>query len=244
MATRPMLNGGEAAVCNNAREYVLDRLEGAEEPLSPSELADEYGCSKSHMHNVLSELNSEGEVERPADGHYILAGEVAMGPPPGSDVDDVSLVETAGVSSSDSAEAVGDDTEALGGDDTEAEGGDSNSEESGGQGPVGDDSVTSAADESPDSVDADDSGSGSPSAAEAGMAAAAGGTAAAAKAVQSEEVNVDLGTIAKVVGVLGVLYLGYRSISSGGDDGSDEDQEQIVESEQTQMAGGLAQGGA
>jgi len=73
--------------CKNAREYVRDRLAESDEPLSPVELAEEYGCSKGYARTVLSELHGSGMLDRPADGQYALAGD--GDPATGSDSSDL-----------------------------------------------------------------------------------------------------------------------------------------------------------
>lgn len=57
--------------CENAREYVLQRL-GPTEPKSPSELADEYECSNIHMQKTLAELHDSGMVDRVSRGNYVV----------------------------------------------------------------------------------------------------------------------------------------------------------------------------
>lgn len=56
--------------CRSAREFVLEALEASAAARSPVELAEAYGCNKSHMRNVVSELKGEGEVERVGHGLY------------------------------------------------------------------------------------------------------------------------------------------------------------------------------
>jgi hypothetical protein len=56
--------------CGNAAEYALKRLEEAEEPMGPAELADEYDCTRAHMTDTLSNLYQAGAVERVAHGRY------------------------------------------------------------------------------------------------------------------------------------------------------------------------------
>ena len=59
---------------NNATEYAVRRLQddGDEEgPHRPSELAEEYGCSRSHMNHVLGELVKKGIAERVGHGEYV-----------------------------------------------------------------------------------------------------------------------------------------------------------------------------
>jgi len=55
----------------SAREYVEDRLSELQEPITPSELADEYECSSAHMRHTLRDLLDDGEAERVAHGEYV-----------------------------------------------------------------------------------------------------------------------------------------------------------------------------
>lgn len=64
---------GEDSVC--ARDFIVDRLRDADSPMSPAELADEYGCSNGHTQNELYDLLDEGEVERVGVGEYVVAGD-------------------------------------------------------------------------------------------------------------------------------------------------------------------------
>jgi len=75
MATAEATGGDEVedAGPDTAREFAQDRLGDADSPLSPSEMAEEYGCSNPHMREVLRELIDEGVVERPEYGEYVLA---------------------------------------------------------------------------------------------------------------------------------------------------------------------------
>lgn len=56
--------------CENAREYVLRRLDPTD-PKSPSELADEYGCSNIHMQKTLADLADSGTIDRVSRGNYV-----------------------------------------------------------------------------------------------------------------------------------------------------------------------------
>jgi hypothetical protein len=62
----------------NAREYALDRLD-ENEPTSPAELSEEYGCTGDHARKTLAELADEGVVERVSRGNYTLDGAVEAG---------------------------------------------------------------------------------------------------------------------------------------------------------------------
>lgn len=53
-----------------ARDFILDRLEESDGMMSPSELAEEYGCTNDHVRHVLTELRDEGKIERPRFGWY------------------------------------------------------------------------------------------------------------------------------------------------------------------------------
>lgn len=70
-----MVGSGEGdPEVETAEEYVQKRLREADSPLSPCEIADEWGCSNGHIRNVLGEMRKEGEVERVSHGKYV-AGE-------------------------------------------------------------------------------------------------------------------------------------------------------------------------
>jgi hypothetical protein len=49
---------------------VEERLQKADSPMSPADLAEEYGCTNGHIRNLLSDLRDMGEVERVAHGQY------------------------------------------------------------------------------------------------------------------------------------------------------------------------------
>ena len=79
-----------------ARDFVLSRLEDADESMSPAELAGEYGCSNGHVRNVLRDLLRENEVGRVDRGEYVAP------PPEGTNSDvDLSPKETPGLRGSD-----------------------------------------------------------------------------------------------------------------------------------------------
>lgn len=71
-----MSNSAGSAVdpdgCDNAGQFVRRRLSAAEEPLSPSELADDYGCRKGYMRSVVADLAGEGVIDRLSRGRYII----------------------------------------------------------------------------------------------------------------------------------------------------------------------------
>lgn len=73
--------GPDPAHCRGAREYALRRLESADMPVSPSGLAEEYGCGASHMRTVLSELAQQGEAEREERGQYVEPENATQGIP-------------------------------------------------------------------------------------------------------------------------------------------------------------------
>jgi hypothetical protein len=60
--------------CDNAGQFVRRRLSAAEEPLSPSELADDYGCRKGYMRSVVADLAGEGVIDRLSRGRYVIEG--------------------------------------------------------------------------------------------------------------------------------------------------------------------------
>jgi len=62
----------------NAREYALDRLD-EDEPTSPAELSEGYGCTGDHARKTLAELADEGVVERVSRGNYTLDDAVEAG---------------------------------------------------------------------------------------------------------------------------------------------------------------------
>lgn len=61
--------------CGSAEEYVLERIENSETPVSPSELADEYGCGAGHMRHVCSDLAKRGQIDRLTRGKYVNSRE-------------------------------------------------------------------------------------------------------------------------------------------------------------------------
>lgn len=71
MATTDASDGGSGTKC--ARDFVEERLRNADSSMSPSELADEYGCTNGHIRNLLSDLRGEGVVQRIAHGQYEAA---------------------------------------------------------------------------------------------------------------------------------------------------------------------------
>lgn len=81
----------------SAREYVEDRLSELQEPITPSELADEYECSSAHMRHTLRDLLDDGEAERVAHGEYV-------GVEPGEDTEEGT--ESPGVERGDAANSV------------------------------------------------------------------------------------------------------------------------------------------
>jgi len=56
---------------DSAQEFVKDRLKQGDGPFSPSDLADEYGCSNGHMRHVLKELVDQGDALRVSHGQYM-----------------------------------------------------------------------------------------------------------------------------------------------------------------------------
>jgi len=63
--------GGDASAC--ARDYVVDRLREADSPMSPAELATEYGCRNGHIRNILADILRDGAAERVDRGQYVAA---------------------------------------------------------------------------------------------------------------------------------------------------------------------------
>ena len=70
-ATETSSGKGELEHAACARDFVVNRLAEAESPLSPSELASEYGCSDGHVRNILADLMDEGVAERVGRGQYV-----------------------------------------------------------------------------------------------------------------------------------------------------------------------------
>jgi hypothetical protein len=64
--------------CKNARQYVVKRLNHADEPMRPSQLAEEYDCTPAHMRKVLGKLLDIGVVKRPERGEYTAAGDGSL----------------------------------------------------------------------------------------------------------------------------------------------------------------------
>ena len=60
--------------CKNAEEFAKRRLNQSEEAMRPSQLAEEYECTPSHMRGALRNLRKEGQVERVEHGEYVAAG--------------------------------------------------------------------------------------------------------------------------------------------------------------------------
>lgn len=61
--------------CGSAKEYARRRLEAADGPLGPSDLAGEYECGNEHMGDSLRALVDEGSARRIARGKYVSAGD-------------------------------------------------------------------------------------------------------------------------------------------------------------------------
>jgi len=59
--------------CKNAEQFAEERLNRADEPLRPSQMAEEYGCTPSRMRGALATLRERGVVERVGRGEYALA---------------------------------------------------------------------------------------------------------------------------------------------------------------------------
>lgn len=69
MATTEQQDGG--SVWSSAREFVEDRLDEIEEPVTPCDLADEYDCSNAHMRHTLADLMEDEQAERVDHGEYV-----------------------------------------------------------------------------------------------------------------------------------------------------------------------------
>jgi len=59
----------------NGYEFVEKRLSEADSPMSPDELAKEYGCGNQYTQNICSELAQKGVIERVGEGQYVMADE-------------------------------------------------------------------------------------------------------------------------------------------------------------------------
>jgi len=70
-------NSGGGAAWDSAKEFAVDRLKEETESLSPSALAEEYGCSGDHMRHCLGDLVEDQIAERVGHGQY-TAGEPAV----------------------------------------------------------------------------------------------------------------------------------------------------------------------
>lgn len=72
MATANTSGGDEGPTTTAcARDFVLDRLRESDSPLSPAELADEYGCTNGHLRNTLRELREDDLADRVGRGQYV-----------------------------------------------------------------------------------------------------------------------------------------------------------------------------
>lgn len=96
--------------CDSAEEYVRHRLADADEPLSPAELAADYGCGAKHMRNVLSEMAQGGDVDRVSRGQYELgSAEPDADDLPTPDLDDLDVDDAAEVNGSEQGSSEGSD---------------------------------------------------------------------------------------------------------------------------------------
>ncbi|MBX0306064.1 hypothetical protein [Haloarcula salinisoli] len=77
MATADTPAGDGGPKC--ARDFVEEKLQEADSPMAPAELAEEYGCTNGHVRNLLSDLRDEGEVERVAHGQYAAVSDEEAG---------------------------------------------------------------------------------------------------------------------------------------------------------------------
>lgn len=71
MATADTGDGDTGPLC--ARDFVQERLREADSVMSPSDLAEEYGCTNGHIRNLMMDLVEDDEVERVAHGRYVAA---------------------------------------------------------------------------------------------------------------------------------------------------------------------------
>jgi len=71
MATADTPAGDSGPKC--ARDFVEEKLQEADSPMSPAELAEEYGCTNGHVRNLLSDLRDEEVVQRVGHGQYEAA---------------------------------------------------------------------------------------------------------------------------------------------------------------------------
>ena len=69
-----------------ARDFVTEKLQEADSPLTPSGMASEYGCTNGHVRNLLMDLVDDGVAERVAHGKYVAADD-------GSDEDEELLAD-------------------------------------------------------------------------------------------------------------------------------------------------------
>lgn len=72
MASESQLEDVDSRRFEKAEDYVLNRLERTDHPLSPAELADQYGRTGVHMRQVLADLAQENQLKRVARGQYEL----------------------------------------------------------------------------------------------------------------------------------------------------------------------------
>lgn len=70
-----------------ARDFIRDRLRESDSPMSPAELAGEYGCTNGHIRNELADLREEGRVYRVGRGEYVDASTHDDGAEPDAEAD-------------------------------------------------------------------------------------------------------------------------------------------------------------
>lgn len=225
--------------CDSAAEYVRYRLADADDPLSPSELAADYGCGAKHMRNVLSELAQEGEVERVSRGQYEAAD--ADDQP---DVEDLPSPDLDGLGE-------GEATEADRSDEGSSEGGDG-SDVADSEMPTTEEyrhqhTVTEAGGTDPNRSDrtADDAGgteangSGRTSGDDAGTDPG-GSDRTADEGPVGGAFALDPATVLVGVTVLVVVYLAFRSLGGGSSESSTSDDQDAAD-DPAEVEGGLVQ---
>lgn len=203
--------GALASAASSAAEFVRDRLEDSDVPLSPSELAEEYGCTSGHMRDVCSELNAEGAIERP-DG-----SKTGLYTDPGDDTEG---------SDADGSDAM---TADLPGALADTEGSE--------QMPTQEEYERQHSRTDGETADASAEGSddGEPADSDGGVA---GGTAAAGAAAAGAALPIDPMDLAKIAGIAIALWLTYRLLVDVPDGTDTVDDGGAVEDDQDGGLGG------
>ncbi len=202
--------GLAARTASNAAEFVRDRLDESDLPRSPSELAEEYGCSAGHMRDVCSDLNAEGAIERVAPGQYT---------DPDGDADGSDEGDSDGFTFDPpdaSADTEGSDTMAT------------HDEYQRQHSSTAEDAADGSAEGSddPDAGDSDATGT---------VGTAAGGTAAAGAALPMGPKK-----LGQILAVALVLWVVYRALTGGADSGAEtSDLDEDGGGDQDELDGGL-----